>query len=687
MFQKPELLNDMIVDHNFVGLEVLLVPFAQHTSTQRLTMFCNNCSQWVLVDGCEHPLIFTGWESVIGDYEWDYTKRDHDVVIQEVIPKFDMSMGDSNMPVDYCIIYTDEVTKEINYFMLKNHQYNDDFGYIFKKMNINQLCKGSYVLKDTKFTTSPAHDGNKYMMGVNANIAVMSIPECAEDPFIISESFSKKCRHTAINSIEYNIKIDEIPLNLYGDVDTYKVFPDIGDVVNDDGIIFATRKPTELGRIFDTAPNVLNSVQMHDNIFVAPKGATVIDVEVHINSKQLKIIKDNPIYAQFYKYSQQHHRFYNNVVSAYERLVADGFKVSTNFNNFVTQCKLMQKEKFEKKIKLMNKKEHVDFITIKLVYTYKREISRSFKFTDRYGAKGVVSAIWPDDHMPVDEHGIRADVIINVDSPFNRMNTGQLDEQQLNRIGQIIQQRVINNQLGDLNSTVNYVLEFLNDVRPNWCKVVKNRLKTEQDKIEFIEDIKNEGIYLWIPPYCNLDMEKIIIDLTDKYQAHETRVQYKIKDKDGNIKIISTEDTVCIGKKYVYLLNKIPLNLSSAVSTGYVSQFGTPVKVKSDSIKHQNRVKPTPLRFGEDEISLLAMATGTDNTFRFMSLYSAAPELVKEMVKQLLSSEKPTAFNKLDVSKEEIVNNNINVSIMRHMLGIVGIDFNDYEGEVIDENS
>ena len=35
---------------------------------------------------------------------------------------------------------------------------------------------------------------------------------------------------------------DEVPLNLYGDDENYKIHPDVGELIRSDGVLFASRK-------------------------------------------------------------------------------------------------------------------------------------------------------------------------------------------------------------------------------------------------------------------------------------------------------------------------------------------------------------------------------------------------------------------------------------------------------------
>jgi DNA-directed RNA polymerase beta subunit len=76
-----------------------------------------------------------------------------------------------------------------------------------------------------------------------------------------------------------------------------------------------------------------------------------------------------------------------------------------------------------KKLKAARKKELVEFIYITVTYKYDKPMSLGHKLTNRSGGKGTCSRIVPDSMMPVDQNGIRAEVLGAAVSIFNRMDS------------------------------------------------------------------------------------------------------------------------------------------------------------------------------------------------------------------------------------------------------------------------
>ena len=278
--------------------------------------------------------------------------------------------------------------------------------------------------------------------------------------------------------------------------------------------------------------------------------------------------------------------------------------------------------------------------------------------------------------MPVDKHGIQADLIVSPDSPFNRMNTSQNDEQFFNRASDIMTQRLIIGELGTTTrDSFEAVMEYIGDIRPAYRDLIKSKIKTIKDMEIFLDGVRHEGIYLCMPPFLDIEMEQLVPFIEKKYKIHDEHVSYSIIQSDGTKKRYTTKETVCIGSKYIYLLGKIPLDMLTSVEFGYVSQFNTPTRPKSKKVKQRTPIKSTPIRLGEDETSVLTMAIGSEEVYRLMSLYSNSPDSVKKMQHELLTNPHPTQINKINIDTQELIDSNINNSLMRHMMGVIGLEF------------
>ena len=114
--------------------------------------------------------------------------------------------------------------------------------------------------------------------------------------------------------------------------------------------------------------------------------------------------------------------------------------------------------------------------------------------------KGVVSEIRPDECMPVDDNGIRADIIMTPPSMVNRMNPAQAMEQFWNRAAFQVMRNVRTNILGidrdaqmedwtqdpgvrkNFKQIFEYIIDFFNDFRPAYAKFMREIHTSDKDK-------------------------------------------------------------------------------------------------------------------------------------------------------------------------------------------------------------
>ena len=620
--------SDLRIRPEFEGLQSLLSAFLQHSSAQRSMMASSHFAQSLVIEGSETPRVMTGYEEQVGKHEFTKCEVDQDIVVQRVIPKFNPSAFKDNafesIP-SWTVIYTGE-DGMVHCMDVSTYTYlHDGFGYFNKMLCLDEerLHPGNMIPKGTKLTTSPSHEDSRWKMGTNGNVIYMGEWGSTEDACVISRSLAERGTNLAILQTKLTIGVDDIPLDLYGDGMNYKCFPDIGEQVRSDGVLIGLRRNNESTFVSDMIPSRLREAELvHDELHKAPPGSTVIDVDVYINRDALKKMKDrdDSIYRQFLDIHRAQEYYYNSVLDAYQKLCTkDGENLpwSPEFNTLVVKCACLSNNKkfVSKNIKLYDARDPVEFITVVITYAYKRKITLGSKISDRCGGKGVVSAIWEDENMPVDDNGIRADIIMTPASMVNRMNPAQAYEQFWNRVGLQVIRNVKTQWLNagydeqrdwvkdplfqeHWHQIYDYILGFFHDFRPAYAKFINEIHPTDKLKIDFVAGCLTEGLYL-INAFRTPNTMEEILDVTKKYGVVKTPVTYRVQNKDtGEWRTIRTNNSMLIGSKYLIVLGKIPASAISAVALGHVSQHEIPIKPKSKHIKSQNVLGQTPQKFG-----------------------------------------------------------------------------------------
>lgn len=679
-----------------LGLAPLLNPFSDHVSAQRLTMWSSHLNQVQILHGNEFPRVCSGWEPMVGTYEFDPTASDQDRQVIAVIPRIIPHQGIYPINVNpyYTIIYRGCRDDKIGYFNYNLHTMRSD-GYGYKNIQLRKdlLSPGTLIPANTKLITSPAHHGNMYNLGTNLNTCFMSIPQITEDAFVISESAARKLCSDGYGKISFKIGSNQIPLDLYGSDDEYKFIPDIGEHVRDDGLLCALRTPSADTMIYDTAPENLRKVQhLHDSPFYVPKGSEIVDIEVVVNRKN-KVKTPMTFFTQVQKYREPTDTYCMKVVETYQKVIAEGRECDAAFNALVTRCmsnliidgiKVPNLGLKIKDLQPYRRKEPIEFIYVTVTYRYEHTTSKGFKTSNRSGGKGTLGAIWPDECMPVDEHGIRADMIKGPVSVFNRMNPSQWYEHFMSRGAMLLTMRIREKfktpqpESEWLNAFAT-VIDYLKDCNPSWGELAERKHPTNKDKCELVQDVLDQGIYIQVTPFTKGIDQHWVIKMAKKWGIDKTPVTYKAPFKDGTWHTITTKEPVMIGTEYFFLLYKMPH--LRCCSLGYANQYRSPVRANALA-KLQYPISQTSIRFGEDEIRNILMTSGAETAAYILGTYANSHDATMNLGRHLLFDEHPTALEDIDLSLTDIIKSNSIISLTRHLFSCVGVNIAPTEEEV-----
>ena len=681
-------LDDTNADLRLVGGIPLIQPFAANISSQRGMMLSNHAEQAQILKGNEFPRVFSGFESQIGEYESSTCTREEDVMVLRVIPKFECQQGAH--PLLYCqtqtVICQGCDTGQISCFDVNlDTMRSDGYGYTNKPLEQKYISQGMLIPKEMKLTTSPAHHGNMYNLGTNGKIVYMSHPLVTEDAWVVSDEFAAKMDVEEFGTTVINIAKDQIPLNKYGGVDEeYKIHPDVGETVAEDGVICVLRRPTADSFIYDTAKENLSTIQpLHDNPFYAEPGATVVDVDVHIN-RRAKVKASETMFEQCEKYRAQLSNYYQKIWECYLEIIRTHSEpnLSPHFNSVIAKAiselqidgKKIRNFSYKSSVTPVCKKETVEFIRIKLTWKVIRKAQKGSKIAGRSGNKGVISAVWPKEDMPVDEYGNVADMIGSPIAGFNRMNPSQWYEQFINFGAEIIRSRIINMMNSGehtVDEAFNLMISYIADISPKYAELIVASHSSVAKKKELIEEVMDDCMYINVVPFQKGINEQLIEKLREKYDIRKTRVSFNHTRSDGTKIRVTSKDPMMIGYEYWYLLYKVPHMRCPGV--GFVNQFGTPVKPSSGA-KVQYPFARVPIRMGEDEIRNLTMVAGPETSTRVLGEYANNTDAVNCLTKHLLTDPEPGKLKSIEMPLSEIIEGNKMVNVQKHIIGAFGVD-------------
>lgn len=677
--------DNLRIDLRHVGITGLLCPGICNISAGRLELFAKNIGQTRVPNKPELPDMFSGFESVFGDYTFNSARRENEIKVIAVIDKYAMQIssiraGSNPMRT---VIYRDLKTGEVSYFDVRRFTcLTNDYGY--ENIMRHNIQAGDVIPPETEIYSSPAKDGDTYMLGVNANVAFTTILETTEDCFAMSESLAKRLSPKSIETKSITTSVKRYPLNLYGNDEQYKIFPDIGETVNPNGILCAFRPVRKFSAMSDLMPHKLTEINhLFDQKVYAHPGAKVVDIEVYLDHRgELP----ERVYEQVRIYHEARLSYWREIVKVYDQVKT--LPISMKFNTLVTRAmgRLLAAKQGIPNIGKRPKVTLVDGfnpVTLRIDITLMHQVivNKGHKSAGRDGAKGVVIVV-PDEEMPIDEQGFRADICIDPVSVLKRTNVIQLYEQYINRV---LKWQAMNlDQYGSVEDQFRRVVELLNDINPEYAKIIKQEHTTVRQKEQYIAECKADTIKICIPPSMDNLTKDMILKLEEKYKTPISPIEFTINTSTGK-KRVKSKTPVCIGSKYVYLLSKYPKPL--APGYGFVNKCHMPVGSKD---KHGSPLGTTPIRFGESESRIFAATLDIKTALRFKCLYSGSRIGPKLMVEALMSSPNPSKLDHVNVTTEVLYDDSPSIRIAHHMLNTCGLDvqnslISEEEGERIFE--
>jgi len=643
--------------HEVNGVAIQLSPLNPCVSPMRSVMFSTHLPQGLVLNNHERSHILGGMEREYARSTIS-SKLPYNAKIVANVNKFTSTMAnpvrildqprqtvlftDHDRLLDDGVVYLDALHIDRVH---KNHQ---TYGWLYDRNEDVSLRPGTVVRKGTVLAKSPRVDSmENYNYGINLKTAVMSINEITEDGYVVSESAAKKLATktylTMTVSFGKFLNGDVmIPLNLYGKgKDNFKILPEIGETIRDDNLLFACRLVDPRNSGLDMSYHKLEQVDItHDKKFYIPAGlagAKVVDVSISKAGEN----HINPVFTkQVDKLYRSQMESYRQIYNTYKdmRKKHPNLKLSPRFNIDIVEIMKELKEGFVRKVIPGRKKAPLAEWTVDITLECDMELSISCKLSGNYGNKGITVDIWPDERMPVDQYGTRAEFIVDGDSSGKRMNWTVLQEQYYGcQLDQAVR-RI--SAMGKQSEKMNYLMGFIKAISPMYHKelveMIDDGSMDEAAQVEFIaEFIDFPDIY--IPPYCPvLGIESI--DRIDQYDALEYGpVKYRLEE--GGEDIITEED-IMIGDMYMMFLEKNGTEWSS-VSSPKRQHFGLISKL-SNSNKFSMPWREHPMRFfGEPEEKAIAANCGHEHIGKTVNRPND-PKATQELHRSILNTKTPS---------------------------------------------
>lgn len=302
----------------------------------------------------------------------------------------------------------------------------------------------------------------------------------------------------------------------------------------------------------------------------------------------------------------------------------------------------------------------------------------------------------PDEHMPVDENGNRAEFVMDPNSRINRMNLGGPIELYINSASRDVGIKIRNTfgiERGDKHALQkveqiyknentkfiwawDYYAGYLKIIAPKQYQWCIDGSMSEEEKISQLATICQDHVYLYLPQEYAPEYNKAIVKIENSpYKPVYGPVEYT----GYSGKKVKTKDKVRIGSMYIIMLEKIGDD-NSSVASGKFQHFGVLAKLtKEDKSAEPYRAQPIK-GIGETESRIFASYAGDVAIAELMDRNNN-PQSHIEIVNQILKADKPTQIPQLIDRKKIPYGYTKPIQIVNHIAMCAGWEFK-YEAKL-----
>ena len=592
----------------------LLMPFNCTNSGVRKLMFSTNLEQRMALNRPDVPYVQTGFETQFGKYSSSFQIAEENYTVVARIAKF------SQKPyLHYYMILLNEAGTELSLLERSDYKHiTETFGYICDNTNIDILHEGDVLTKGTVMHRSKAFDdyGNR-MDGKNLLAMFNSSEETMEDSIIISESASEKLSSPLVHKLNIILNTNDIPLNIYGDANLYKVLPDIGEFTKND-ILCAIRKEKKEEAFYSQDFNRLSQIFMSDDKITVY--GEVVDLDIQCNNPE---VFSEIYYGQIAKYYDEHMRMCREIVDAVNSYADPNghVKMSYELQKLYYDCQAeLDGSRF-----INEKAFSGTILTVTVVENIKARAGD--KLTNRYGGKGVISCVKPDHLMPKTYDGETIDIQVNICGVYGRENAGQLFEMSYNFRSRTLVKSLCD-EFSSVQESIQNILDYLEIVSPKQYEAVRDFVDEASDDAvaQFLTSIIDDGmLYIDVDPGTDTPSLETLRRLNERFPwIQQEYLLMPLTDSNGVVRYVDSRRPVVYGYIYYYRLKQHSEEKFSVTSLSATNIKNENSRNKASKV-YKAQFSRTPIRFGDMELGDLSHM-GIDLVVQVLMLYSTSPE-------------------------------------------------------------
>lgn len=618
-------------------------PFNISNSGSRKLLSSSQSDQAVPISEPEVPIIGTGFENRYGDLSSSIIRAEGDYKVIKIIDKY------SFKPKYHYFMIVYDMTNDIYkcFEICSSKHITEQYGYHYNNDYVNSLSEQDIIPKDTIIRKSKSYDNyNNRMDGLNVRCIYVGTEKNTEDSLIVTENVCRKLGTTHNKVVGFILNGNDRMLYLYGDD---KTFPDIGeDIIHN--IFCAIRKANKEEELYTLSVNRLKEPLMSDEKIIICK--TVIDIDVKCNNVDCL---EEPYNKQLKKYYNESMRVNEELVTLCQQILLEN--PNAKFDDALQERFFIAKRTLDG-YDFINDGRKFNNIYINIMVEETVCLNIGDKLADRYGGKGVVSLVLPDELAMRTPDGEIIDIYINQSTCVNRLNPGQLFETSLTHISESIVKYILKNKL-DAEEAVKIILDLFEIVSPLQYEYFKGYVEAIRHKDSYLDSfihsiIQDQFIYLSLRPIQDNMTEDKLALIYEKFPwISQEYMDVPIVDSNGNIRRVNSRRPAIASKKYMYRLEQFSQEKFSATSLSATNIKNLNTKSKSYK-KYKSRYSNTPITIGYMEADDIS-SVGQEFVITWLMTNSVSPK-GRRLMKKALTGDPFALDIRLD---EESSNRNV----------------------------
>ena len=319
--RSPECVNNPAMG------SLTLLTFPQHTDAARCVMFSSHLNQRVVLLNTESPIMMTNYENVVGDNSSFSKKAEHNYEVVHIISKFkdiDTEEARKVQPMLFFVYNKDEHCYDV-IDRVNVEDLTEKYGFQYDTSGIDKFQVGDSIDKGTQLVRPTSYDkyGN-YGYGRNIRFMYQVDNDTIEDAVVISESLAKSMTSVEVEKVTVPINDNDFLINLYGDSDHYKSFPDIGE--NTVNKRLCVKRGINNSQILFDFKNINTKRILSSDIPTFIEGE-VVDIDIWCN-KPIEEIPNTIFNNQLLRYMEMSNKYYTDVKNITSELINSGIPCS-----------------------------------------------------------------------------------------------------------------------------------------------------------------------------------------------------------------------------------------------------------------------------------------------------------------------------------------------------------------------